>query len=237
MEALDDLLLRRAPTARRPLLGLTVLVVEDSRFACEALRLLCLRSGARIRRADSLEHARKHLAIYRPNVIIIDVGLPDGSGLALIEELHHAASRIEVIFGTSGDPDVGRATLDAGANGFLAKPIASLAEFQSALLAQLPRECQPPGPRIVTDEVVRPDLIAFRDDLAHVIQVVEGEDAEENLGYVTQFLSGVARSVDDPDLNSAVAALAHDHMSGQSTKRSLAALNTVVHDRLTVGGI
>ncbi|MEL7181360.1 MAG: response regulator, partial [Pseudomonadota bacterium] len=55
METLDDLMFTRAPTARRPLLGLTVLVVEDSRFASDAVRLMCLRSGARIRRADSLE--------------------------------------------------------------------------------------------------------------------------------------------------------------------------------------
>ena len=76
-----------SPTADRPLLGLTVLVIEDSRDACEAMRLLCLRSGARIRRADCMRAARRHLQVYRPSVVIADLGLRDGNGIDLIQEL------------------------------------------------------------------------------------------------------------------------------------------------------
>jgi len=232
----DEFMMTRPPTARRPLLGLTVLVVEDSRFACEAVRLLCLRSGARIRRADSLEHARKHLGIYRPTVLIVDVGLPDGSGLELISASADAAAPIEVILGTSGDANVGDAVLAAGAHGFIPKPIASLSAFQSAILRHLPADRQPPGPRLLTDEVISPDMIAYHDDLSHVASVIDGDDGAETLGYITQFLGGVARSVADDDLDRAVAALAEKHAIGNSTPSDLIALGAMVQSRLAATG-
>ena len=137
----DDLMTAHLrPTATRPLLGLTVLVVEDSRFACDAMRLLCLRSGARIRRADCLKSARRHLQVYRPSAVIIDLGLPDGSGAELISELSVTSPRVEVILGTSGDSFSEEVALAAGADGFLAKPISSVIAFQNAIISALPIE-------------------------------------------------------------------------------------------------
>lgn len=236
MDTVDDFMMTRPPTARRPLLGLTVLVVEDSRFACEAVRLLYLRSGARIRRADSLEHANKHLSVYRPSVMIVDVGLPDGSGIDLIKTSATAPTRIDVILGTSGDADVEADVAAAGADGFIAKPIESLTAFQSAILTHLPRDRQPPGPRLITDEVINPDMIAYHDDLSHVASVIEGHDGGDTLGYRTQFLGGVARSVADRDLDQAASRLAEKHASGRSTPDDLIALGALVQSRLAAVG-
>ena len=127
MEDEDMLTMIQTPTARRPLLGLTILVVEDSRYACETMRLMCLRSGARIRRADSLRSARRHLKVYRPSAVIVDVGLPDGSGLELIQDMAQASPRVNAILGISGDPEMEQRARDAGADSFIAKPFSSLA--------------------------------------------------------------------------------------------------------------
>lgn len=236
MDGLDSLGAMRQATALRPLLGLTVLVVEDSRFACEALRLLCLRSGARIRRADSVASARKHLSVYRPSVVLIDVGLPDGSGLPLIQELVNVTSRIEVILGISGDLDTEKDVMAAGADGFIAKPIASLGAFQSTILQYLPAERHPPGPRAVNDEQIKPDPIAYHDDLIHVADVLKTPEDEAAIDYVTQFLGGVARSADDTDLHDAVAKIRKLRSSGASIKPGIARLTEMVNDRLAAVG-
>ncbi len=236
MPGIDDLASHQTPTALRPLQGLTLLVVEDSRFASEAVRLLCTRSGARIRRADGLRAARKHLAVYHPSVLMVDVGLPDGSGLDLIEGLAGASPRIAVILGTSADPDMEHAVLAAGADGFIEKPIANLAQFQSAILRHLPAERQPPKLRVVSEDQIKPDRLAFQDDLVQVAGVLGSRRAEDSVDYITQFLGGVARTARDDDLDLAVRQLKQLHSSGASLRPGLAALNAVLKDRLEQAG-
>ncbi|MES2144049.1 MAG: response regulator [Pseudomonadota bacterium] len=122
----------RAPTAAfgppagtgLPLQGLTLLAVEDSRFAADALRLFAQRSGARLRRADSLTTARSHLGVYRPDAVLIDLGLPDGRGEDLIADLAQRPARPGLILGMSGDPTARDAAMGAGADAFVEKPSA-----------------------------------------------------------------------------------------------------------------
>lgn len=140
---MNDLMQTRRPTSDRPLLGQSVLVVEDSRHAGEALRLMCMKGGARIRRADCLKSADRHLKSWRPSVVIIDLGLPDGSGLDLIRRLNTATPRVAVLLAVSGEPQMRQAALAAGADGFLAKPFGSVANFHAMVLAKLPHAARP----------------------------------------------------------------------------------------------
>ncbi|MEI4486235.1 response regulator [Frigidibacter sp. MR17.14] len=199
---------RRADPAR-PFLGLTVLAVEDSRFASEALRLLCLRSGARIRRAESIAAAQRHLAGYRPDIAVIDLGLPDGSGCTLIRSLAAARPRVPAILAISGRDEARDEALAAGADAFLPKPIPSLAAFQAAVLGALPadlRMTEIAAP--VETALAPPDPMALRDDLAHAAEILTGDaPAEAEIDYVAGFLAGIARLTEDPALAEAAAAL------------------------------
>jgi len=232
-EHLEHFMMSQAPTAERPLLGLTVLVVDDSRFASESMRLLCLRSGARIRRADSLRSARRHLAVYHPAVVIVDLGLPDGSGTDLIRELAQASARVAVILGMSGDDNGQKRATDAGADGYLAKPIDRLSQFQQAVLSHLPASQHLRAPQLVEDEPIIPDPMALRDDLTHISDVLTtSQNDDRAIAYVAQFLSGLARLADDNALAAAANELDEHDRTGKPTGTDVARIAGMVQERL-----
>lgn len=231
-DTVDSYLLRRQPTAARPLLGLTVLMVEDSRFASEAVRLMCLRSGARIRRADCLYSGRKHLRNYRPSVVVVDLGLPDGDGEDLIREIVTGPNPVQVVLATSGDPNGYTRAMEAGAQGFLEKPVRSLGVFQQAILSRLPPESRPLGLRSLPEEQIIPDMIAFRDDIAHVAELLTAPAPEMPVDYIAQFLTGVARTANDQPLVDAAEALGAPTAGGSVNSSHLMQLRRMIEHRL-----
>jgi DNA-binding response OmpR family regulator len=231
---LTDLYGLRAVSPARPLAGLTVLAVEDSRYCCEAIRLLCLRSGARIRRADCLRTARRHLATYRPSVVIVDLGLPDGPGEELLRELQAMTPRVPAVFAISGDTALEASALAAGADGFFAKPLESLREFQSRILVALEQAgVHRPAP-VGEDSVVAPDAIALRDDLAHAAEGLDGPRDPLRLNYYARFVSGLARTAHDPTLEQAASRLSRAAGQGTVTGDEIQAVRRMVGERLNV---
>jgi len=185
-------------TMRRPLLGITILLVEDSRYSSEAMRLLSIRSGARLRRAESLKSARRHLRIYRPDVVMVDLGLPDGSGIEFIREIVKTPAPISAIVATSGDRDGREKALAAGAAYFMEKPVADLAGLQQTVLAALPEAMKPAGfePRLAGACVV-PDMQAMKEDLDYLRSLLDkcfNENDPGLLGYSAQFLNSLGHA-------------------------------------------
>lgn len=195
-----------------PLQGVTLLAVEDSRLACDALRLFCQRSGARLRRAATLEEAAAHLRLYRPDAVLVDLGLPDGRGEGLIRALAATPDRPGLL-AMSGDPDGRAPALAAGADAFLDKPVAGLAAFRRAILPLLPgRGAAAPA----EDAATAADPAALHDDLARAARAVRAGPGAEERRYLAGFLTGLARQTRDAALSEAAASL---HNPGEGLHR------------------
>ena len=185
-----------------PLQGLTLLVVEDSRLTCEVLRLMCQRSGARLRRADGVAAARAHLRRYRPDVVLIDLGLPDGDDIE--RTLLGLAGRLSDLAAQPGRPPIigmsgmGHDGLPAGADAFVQKPLPGLADFQALVLALRQGRASLPA-MAGTAQPPPPDPLALQDDLRQAAQMLGQRDGR----FVAGFVLGLARSSDDPALASA----------------------------------
>lgn len=205
-----------------PLQGLTILAVEDSRFASDALRLMCQRSGARLRRVDRLQTAYAHLRVYRPDVVLVDLGLPDGRGEALICDLAQQRPLGPIVIGISGDAGGHAVAMLAGAQGFLEKPFL-LGRFQGEILRHLPDRADRPTP-VATAATPGADPLALRDDLDHALRLVQDSPDFHQRRYIEGFVMGIARVTNDPALAAAAASLCD--MAG------LDPLQALLHDRV-----
>lgn len=72
--------------ALRDLVGVHVLVVEDTDDSREVLRMVLEYRGALVTTAESAEKARRILETLRPHVLVTDIAMPD-DGLVLIREV------------------------------------------------------------------------------------------------------------------------------------------------------
>ena len=112
-----------------------LLLVDDSPEVLDLVDRALTRDGHRVRVAASIAEARAQLASGHPDVMVLDVALPDGTGIDLCRALRSEGARFPILLLTAhGDVPRRVAGLDAGADDFLAKPFA-VAELRARVRA------------------------------------------------------------------------------------------------------
>jgi CheY-like chemotaxis protein len=103
--------------------GKHVLIVEDDRDLRGVLARLVRHYGIRVTHAESGTKALRRLKQELPDLILLDLGLPDMPGLDVVIQVRRDEKTEPVpILAMSGNPTEERKCLRTGCNGFILKP-------------------------------------------------------------------------------------------------------------------
>ncbi len=105
-----------------------VLVVEDDDRVARGLLRALLRQGYRVVRAASVAEALEHLSEQAPDIALVDMGLPDGSGGDVLRRLRDLPATATIVVTARGEEHERVIGLRAGADDYVVKPF-SLAEL------------------------------------------------------------------------------------------------------------
>jgi DNA-binding response OmpR family regulator len=104
-----------------------VLIVEDSELVSDALRVLFEQTGRRVSIAGTVASAIATARADRPDLMLVDLTLPDGSGLSILEALRDTgdAPRVSVALTGHDEPAIVAKCAALGCADVLLKPVAT----------------------------------------------------------------------------------------------------------------
>ena len=127
-----------------------ILLAEDDAALGQGIRLALQSPAIEITVCRTLAQARAAATENRPDLLILDVNLPDGSGLELLEQVRRT-SDVPVILLTANDLETDVVTgLESGADDYITKPF-SLAILRARVNAQLRRGTHGSRPPVELD--------------------------------------------------------------------------------------
>ena len=121
---------------------LAILIVEDEQVIRRFVRTALESAGCTVHETAALERGRIELASRRPDLLVLDLGLPDGDGMTLLAELRGWSGMPVLVLSARSDEADKVAALDAGADDFVTKPF-GMDELLARLRAAVRRSAPP----------------------------------------------------------------------------------------------
>jgi two-component system, OmpR family, KDP operon response regulator KdpE len=115
-----------------------ILIIEDEADIRRFVRMALEKEGMSISEATSAEEARIDSACRRPELIIVDLGLPDSDGKSFIREFRTWSNAPVLVLSAREQEEEKVQALDAGADDYLTKPF-GVPELLARVRAQLRR--------------------------------------------------------------------------------------------------
>jgi len=122
-----------------------VLIIEDEPAIRAVLRVLLEAQGYRVVEADSAARAEIEARSHKPDLLLIDLGLPDEDGLKVIRSVRTWSQVPIVVLSARTMEEQKIAALDAGADDYVTKPF-SAPELLARLRAALRRDVRGAAP-------------------------------------------------------------------------------------------
>ncbi len=138
-----------------------LLIVDDEIAYTDALAGYLRHQGYMVATAYTMTEARQAVLARPPHLIVLDVRLPDGSGLDLLSELRNPRPAVIVLTGY-GDVPLAVDAMQRGATDFLTKPV-ELSALSIAVQRALARVAVRPSGPTTLDAIER----------AHIAQVLQ----------------------------------------------------------------
>ena len=136
--------------------GENVLVIDDEEPVRRFLRVALGGQSYRVIEAATGKDGITAVAVRKPDVIILDLGLPDLDGVEVTRLLRQTTQTPVIILSVRGSENDKIAALDAGADDYLTKPF-GIGELLARLRAALRRATQPPDEAVFTSGALMVD--------------------------------------------------------------------------------
>ena len=134
-----------------------ILVVEDEQQIRRFVRQTLERAGHRVVEAGTVKEGLREAASRKPDLVVLDLGLPDGDGAEFVAALRDWSRAPVLVLSARSDETDKIGALDAGADDYLTKPF-SVGELLARVRALLRRADGDPGAPLVRFADVDVDL-------------------------------------------------------------------------------